>query len=569
MNNNKGQLTIIDVFPHKAYYKKNEEVIIHISVENVSDHIINEQLRVVVYKHQKQIIKDVRIESFDGGINNITFRTIAPDSVVQGYGVDIELADSQLSTAFDVMSDWSIKPRYGFLSDFYKADEEDSEDVKSMLKYHINIVQFYDWMYKHEDLIPKEDYYVDLLDRNLSRKAIKNKIEYCHQVGIKTLAYGAIYATSKSFYEGHKDWALYTNNEQPQNLGNWFFIMNISKKSPWRGHIINEFKKAIDIFDFDGIHMDTYGFPKIAYSNLGGARKIERLNEQFPSLIKDTKEALGTVKDKASITFNAVSNWAIEEIATSVQDAVYIEVWDPQDRYYHLYQLVCRAKELSHKQVILAAYLKSFAKKDKYNEEQCHIGLLLASATIFASGGFHFALGEHNGVLPDPYYVKYATIDSAYVREIRNYYDFIVRYGNLLFDLRSVDNSMTYGNGENTEYIFSNGEFSSYPQPNKVWTIIKSQPCHKVIHLINYTGIESDIWNEGKEHRPKVLRDISIRALVDEKVTGVYLASPDTNQGQTTELDYETCLTDRGEAIQIRVPILRVWSLIYIEVEDV
>lgn len=568
MNSKNGQLKVIEAFPHKAYYAKGEDVIINITIKNSSNEVLTEQLSVALYKHHELIDDYVTIETLSRGNTEIIVKFVAPESELQGYGVDVEMAGSKLSTAFDVMSDWSVRPRYGFLSDFDKEDEEDTADIKSMLKYHINIVQFYDWMYKHEDLIPKEDYYVDLLDRKLSKKAIENKIDNCHLVGIKALAYGAIYATSKKFYEAHKDWALYTNNEIPQNLGNWFFIMNISQKSPWRQHIINEYVKAIKIFDFDGIHMDTYGFPKTAYSNLDGVRKLERLNEQFPSLIAETRKALVTVKKEACITFNSVSNWAIEEIATSVQDAVYIEVWDPQDRYYHLYQLISRAKELSRKQVILAAYLKSFAQKNIYSDEQCHVGMLLASATIFASGGFHFALGEHNGVLPDPYYVKYATMGVAYVREIRNYYDFIVRYGNLLFDLDSVDNSMTYGNGGNTEYIFTNGEFSSYPQPNKVWTLIKSQPGFKVIHLINYTGVQSDIWNEGKEQRPEVMTDIDIRVLVDEKITGVYLASPDSDYGQTKELAYETCLTDRGEAIQFRVPMLKIWSLIYIEVED-
>ncbi|MHB8127717.1 MAG: glycoside hydrolase family 66 protein [Mobilitalea sp.] len=567
MNQNIKSLKIIDAFPNKAQYHRNDGIMIHIMIENRKDFTIKERLDLVVYQYQRAIINEIRDIAFVPGINKIEISFMVPEAELQGYGVDIELAEEHLGTAFDVVADWSQRPRYGFLSDFYKEDEDDCEDITSMLKYHINIVQFYDWMYKHEDLIPKEDYYVDLLERKLSRKAVIQKIIGCHDVGIKALAYGAIYATSKGFYETHKDWALYTNNEQPQNLGDWFFIMNISEESPWREHIINEFKKAIDFFDFDGIHMDTYGFPKIAYSNLGGVRKIERLNEQFPSLIEESKKALLTVKEDVSITFNAVSNWAIEEIATSEQDAVYIEVWDPQDRYFHLYQLVSRAKELSHKQVILAAYLKSYAHKEEYNNEQCHVGLLLTSATIFASGGFHFALGEKNGILPDPYYVKYEALESNDIREIRNYYDFIVRYGNLLFDLECIDNSMTHGNGGNTEYVFSNGKFSSYPQPDKVWTLIKSQQGFKIIHLINYTGIKSDIWNEGKEQRPEQLNDILIRTLVEEKVLGVYLASPDTHNGRTRELFYETYNTDRGEAIQFLIPELKVWSMIYIEVE--
>jgi len=563
-------LLLLEVYPNKAFYKKNDEVIIHVTVKNENGIYMNEKMVIKVFKHHKLIREDVRIESFDHGITKLTINLIAPDSPIQGYGVEVMIGDSKITTAFDVLNSWFERPRYGFLSDFYKADENDGKDISSMLKLHINVVQFYDWMYKHEDLIPKEPYYFDLLERELSQKAISSKIKGCRNAGMKTLAYGAIYAASKTFYEEHKEWALYTNDGRPQNLGNWFYIMNIAQACPWRGHIIGEFKKALDVMGFDGIHMDTYGFPKIAYSNLNNVRKIEHLNEQFEGLIEDTKEALATNSDEPCITFNSVSNWAIEEIGKSVQDAVYIEVWDPQETYYHLYQLVSRAKEISHKQVILAAYFKPYGDKDSSTSQQCHNGFLLTSATIFASGGFHFALGEDDGVLYDPYYVTYQKLDPHSVIELQNYYDFIVRYGNLLFNLDSRDNSMTHTDGGNSEYDFQcDGiTFSAYPRAGSVWTLLKEQKGYKTIQLINYAGIESDIWNEGKESQPTIIENIKIQALIDEEVLGIYMASPDDNLGHTTKFDYETEMTDRGMTVIFNVNKLSVWNLIYIEVMD-
>lgn len=565
-----NRLLLKDIYPHKAFYKKNENIVIHIEADNQNEACVNEQLSVSIYRHQKIIREEKRVESFNHGINCLTMKFSSPDSELQGYGVEVTLGESSMSTAFDVLSHWYERPRYGFLSDFYKEDEEDTKDISSMLKYHINIVQFYDWMYKHESLISKNNYYTDLLERELSKKAVSSKIDSCRRSGMKTLAYGAIYAASKPFYETHKEWALYTNDQRPQNLGNWFYIMNISKDSPWRNHIICEFKKAITEMDFDGIHMDTYGFPKIAYSNLDGQRKLERLNEQFEGFVYDTRTELQKVVQNPCITFNSVSNWGIEEIAKSVQDAVYIEVWAPQETYYHLYQLVSRAKELSHKQVILAAYFKAFADKENFTYEESHIGLLLTSATIFASGGFHFVLGEEDCVLANPYYVKHENLKESSIREIRAYYDFIVRYGNLLFELESVDNSMTHTDGENTEYIFGceNVEFSAYPKVNTVWTLVKEQPGYKTIQLINYNRIGSDVWNAGKKRRPETVNKIKVQALVDEEVLGVYVASPDTSNGHSYELDYSMVVTDRGMAIEFAVESLQIWDLIYIEVNE-
>ena len=559
-------IMLLDVYPDKGYYKIGQKINIYLEIDCEEEKSITIEIKIFlnndcIYAQNDEI-------SFKKGIRTYKIVLKMPADKLGGYGVEASIDDHKLATAFDVVSKWCDRPRYAFLSDFYKEDEEDIDDVKSLLKHHINVVQFYDWMYKHEDLVPKSDYYTDLLDRELSKIAVENKIKLCKEARILPQAYGAIYASSKEYYSSHKDVALYTNDDKPQNLGDWFFIMNISSESPWREHILNEFKKSITDMGFEGIHMDTYGFPKMAYSKLDGNKKLEKLNEQFPSLINDTKKMLSQEKDESALTFNAVGNWAIEDVAKSNQDAVYIEVWDPQDTYYHLYQLVNRARELSNKQVILAAYLKCFAQKDIYTHDACHSSLLLASATIFACGGFHFVIGEKDGVLPDPYYVNYAKVNKEYRRDIRNYYDFIVRYGDLIFDLNSKDESMTHANGINTECVFSNGNFSSYPKADRVWTLIRTVKGYKTISLVNYTGVKSDIWNEGKEDYPKNLVDIDVQVLVDEEINGVYVASPDFNNCMSEKLEFEYCSIDRGKAIKFRVPRLKIWNLIYIEISN-
>lgn len=559
-------IKLIDVYPNKGYYNINEMISICLEIDAEKKNDVDIELKV----YQFNDVIYIQNDNININKENQTYKIELnmPTDKLGGYGVQISVSDNVLSTAFDIVDKWSERPRYAFLSDFYKEDEVDKGDVKSLLKHHINVVQFYDWMYKHEDLVPKTDYYTDLLDRKLSKIAVDNKIKLCKEAGILSQAYGAIYATSKEYYNTHKEFALYTNDDKPQNLGEWFFIMNISEESPWREHILSEFRKSVSEMDFAGIHMDTYGFPKMAYSKLNGHKKLEKLNEQFPSLINDTKKILNEEKDESALTFNAVGNWAIEDVAKSNQDAVYIEVWDPQDTYYHLYQLVNRAKELSGKQVILAAYLKCFGQKDKYTDDGCHASLLLTSATIFACGGFHFVIGEDNGVLPDPYYVNYAQIGEKYKRSLRNYYDFIVRYGDLIFDISSKDDSMTHANGINTECVFENGDFSSYPRANRVWTLVRTIEGYKTISLVNYTGIKSDIWNEGKESFPEDLENISVQILVDEDVKAVYIASPDYNECMSEKLEFEYCSIDRGKAIKFIVPKLRIWDLIYIEISN-
>jgi Uncharacterized conserved protein len=569
-----SQLYISDVYPDKAQYLYKENVNIIVELSNKMQEEINAVIQVSVLDIDKVIMQQNKDITLKPEVNQeVVFSYVPSSDESKGYGVDVILTVNgstvcSLSTAFDVADSWKKAPRYGFLCDFYRKDENDAEAVKQMSKYHLNVVQFYDWMYRHDNLIPDENYFIDPLNRQLSLNAVKNKLKLCHDYGMKTMAYGAIYAASREFFEKNRDLALYNSNGGVQNLGgNWLFIMNISPESPWVSHIIDEFAKTVTLFDFDGIHMDTYGFPKAAFSMLNGQKRLERLEEHYPSFINRTREQLEAVKDDVGIIFNAVGNWSVETVASAKQDAVYIEVWDPCERYFHLNHIVSRAKELGRKPVILAAYLSAFLKENGVDPEYAENSFLLVSSVIFASGGYHILLGENNGILAHPYFVRYGAIRKEFERMVRNYYDFIVRYQSLLYDLELSDKSMTHANGINEEYVFGKSVFSSYGEPDKVWTIIKEKPGFKVINLINLKGIASDIWNEEKTNRPVTVENIQIKVLVNENVKKVVIATPDFNNGSAKELDFTYSEHVRGRLLEFTVPILEIWNLVCIETE--
>lgn len=571
MENTKLIPDILDVYPEKAQYLYNEMVNIVIEAVNPHTQEITANIRMSILHLDEIVFQSDTVEYLQPGIvQNIVlaFNSLAES---KGYGVDITLVlDDEMipikSTAFDVVSSWREAPRYGFLTNFYPKDENDDEDIKTMRKYHLNIVQFYDWMYKHDDLIPHEAYYIDPLERRLSLKAVRNKLELCHKYGMKAFAYGAVYAASKKFYEAHKDWALYDNSGNVQSLGNWLIIMNIAPESPWTKHIIHEFAKAIGILGFDGIHMDTYGFPKTAFSIHNGERKLERLDKGLPLFINYARKELEKIKEEVGILFNAVNGWPVNTVAIAEQDAVYIEVWDPNERYYSLYQMINRGREIGKKPVILAAYLKAFAD-DAVETTAAENCFMLTSAVIFSSGGYHILLGDGNGLLSEEYFVNHSKISVSFESIVRTYYDFIVRYSNLLYDPRLFELSMTHANGRNGEFTFENGMFSSYGEPDKIWTIIKERPGYIIINLINLTGIQSDIWNEGKGKKPITVENICINALIDENVRKVMVASPDFNSGISKELEFTYCSGYSGKYIKFTVPEIAIWSMIYIETD--
>lgn len=561
---------IKDIYPDKAQYITGELPVLVIELYNPPIPA-NIHLRIEIYKLAEKIFEKSL------SVNGYTEKAISIELIPfhtdwQGYGVDIYLeASGELmetaSTAFDVVSSWKKTPRFGFLSGFSPDEYGSLEDVLTMKKFHLNVVQFYDWMYKHEDLLPEEEIFIDPLGRELSLLTEREKIKSCHENGMKALAYGAIYGASKDFFTKHKDWALYKNDDSPYTLGDWLYIMNISPESPWTAHIIEEYRKALIEMKFDGIHLDTYGFPKKARSRLSNNTSIRNLGKDYPVFINSVRKELEKIDDEIGIFFNAVNNWAIEKVAPSAQDVLYIEVWPPHTRYHHLYTIIRRAKELANKPVILAAYLSPFANPQT-PPDHSETSFLLASAVIFASGAYHLILGEKNGVLSDPYYVNHSFLRGSFIKEARNYYDFIVRYGNLLMDPAAVDLTMTHVNGIESEFQFSGIRTSSTPEPETVWSVIREVPGYIIIHLINFYSITSDLWNEGKSARPSTITGkITLKALLEEKIISAHAASPDKNSCKPTEISFRNGSDYRGKLIFLDLPPLSVWNVIFIQFE--
>jgi len=562
---------MIDVFPLKSQYRLGEKVKIKVIVGR-NTQLQDSCLICNVYRLNYKVTT-IRRENIEN-ISEIIFEINTDDfeDDISGYGVEVELYSENVlkgraATAFDITSEWCNAPRYGFISDFSQDDLNDSKDIEQINKYHINVVQFYDWMYRHHKLNPPQKVFNDPLGRELSIEVVKQKIDYCHKHGMKALAYGAVYGSEKEFFEKHKEMAVYKNDGSVLDFANFIFIMDINRKSPWHDYIINEFYEAVKI-GFDGIHMDQYGFPKEAISKIANDNSVRHLREDFPKLIDDTRSYIESKGYKVDLIFNAVNNWPIDTVAYSNQDCMYIEVWPPNVTYGDLYNLINNAKRYEpKKQVILAAYMRPFHKDENVPIENAENATIMTMATIFASGGFHLLLGEKNGILTEGYYPNYAEASEKFSKKLREYYDFIVRYEELLFDFNIVDDSMTYTGGINNEYVFKGCKTSPKAEKNSVWTLVKEKSGYKIINLINFMGYDDMSWNEGKANLPHVVSNIEITALVVEDVKGVYVASPDSELNIAAQsLEYKYVTHGQGKAISFTIPALKVWDLVYIEV---
>ncbi len=478
-----------------------------------------------------------------------------------GYGIHISDHIHTEEAAFDVVASPNEVVRYGFLSDFSKKDN-DTADVMWMKDLHINAVQFYDWMYKHDDLVSVEDTYLDPLGRETSLTSIKTKIEACKEYGMRPFAYGAVYAATEDSSRKHPEWCMYTSDHTTLTFADWLYFMNIGDDCGWRSHILAEFTKAVE-FGFQGIHMDTYGFPKHVRDHAGHALDLEK---HFPSLID---QAALRVKEKdpdAGVIFNAVNNWPIEKVATTGQDSAYIEVWSPNDTYYDLYTLIREARQLGSKNVILAAYLKAFKEADKTTAEN---SFKLSFASICASGGTQLVLGEERCVLSDSYYADHSPISDHFARDVQKYCDYLVRYNELLYNDTGMDISRTASDGINEDICFSaeNASFSSKGLGDHIWTIIRRSDSLLTIQLINLLG-NNDLWNVPK-NTPEKPGTCKIRVRLDKEIKSFWTASPDADSLEPVSLPFqERTEAGSGKIYEVTIPSISYWTTVWAHTEE-
>src|SRR5258708_1620420 len=151
-----SSLSLDDLWVDRAAYRPGQAAHLHIVLRNWADTPRFARLNVrlgwldeLVWEQHQQI-------EIPPGKHDVTLPLQLPPVSFRGYGIDLTLREDdghslvQESTALDVLDDWMQAPRYGFLVQFAPGSEDAAAVVATLARYHINVVQFYDWMRSEE-----------------------------------------------------------------------------------------------------------------------------------------------------------------------------------------------------------------------------------------------------------------------------------------------------------------------------------------------------------------------------------------------------------------------------------
>ena len=275
---------ILNFYPLKGTFKPGEDISFRMVVDSGGGEATEICLTIL---HLDNIVDSI-YQSFSGrGDEQESIVVWKPQEDSGGYGVKVELlnkARQVLDTAvsaFDILDSWTSFPRYGFLSDFTPGRSEIKKDIESLAMFHVNGLQFYDWQYRHDCLLPPTEEFIDPLGRELSLATVRQCIEAAHQFGMAAMPYLAVYAASLAFWQEHPEWALYDDQGQPLAFFDFLGLMDPTAGRPWSEHLQNEGVKVLEALPFDGLHVDQYGDPKEAFDVNGAAVDIPEAFSQF------------------------------------------------------------------------------------------------------------------------------------------------------------------------------------------------------------------------------------------------------------------------------------------------
>ena len=476
-----------------------------------------------------------------------------PETSRRGYGLRLEVESpvgvARARSAVEALAGWWESPRHAAIT-AYDEPEASARTVADLAGWHVNVVQHYDWMWRHYRYRPPDGARVfkDALGRVVSHDALAASIAAGHATGIASLAYGSVYGAEPEYVAEHPDERVFDETGEPLSLGGAFYINDIRVGSAWRARLLGQYVDALESFGFDGVHMDTYGPPHAAIAADGEPVDFAAL---YPGLIEEASTLVTRTTPGACVLFNCVEGFPLESVAPTPAAALYLELWPPDDSFADIVRWIDRARAVAAgRQVVVAAYAATLKEEVASADRAAAFeAVSLLGAVIAAAGAYHHTLAEDGRLLVEGYYPAAVAMTRAEIAELRALWAFTARYVHLLSDPESVLVEPT-----GLEIRDADGAplpWLTEPVAGALWVrAVTSPEGRHILDLVDLRGQSDARWTEPKQ----VASTAEGLRLTWPGVDSVVAMSPWTDEGDAIPLD-----SDGGER---RLPPFRRWLVL-------
>ncbi len=370
---------VVDIVSDKAMYAPGDTATFSISLDNEGSTTWSGSLFLKIFHLENAVALISDLISVEGNSQSmVNMQWTVPQNDFTGYLVKAYIDESSAATtALDCSSDFTVYPRYGYVANFPagQTQAETNAMIEELAKeYHINAYQLYDWMWRHEDLIERENGVVtstwtDLFGREISTETISDYIDAIHSYNGSAMAYVMSYAAREGYTEHDIDPAagLFTDLNHASQLNvdfgdgsTYLWLFNPENKE-WQGKMTTQYLDAINTFHFDGLQIDQMGQRNNVYDYRG--QKVY-LEDTFSSFVNAAKEALDKNSSaRNTVTFNivdgTVDGWAMKDVADKANtDFNFSEIWWLSNSYNDMKNYIEQLRTMSDgKALVLAAYM--------------------------------------------------------------------------------------------------------------------------------------------------------------------------------------------------------------------
>lgn len=572
-------------YTDRARYEPGGMCLITVQCRNASQAAWQGSLRLNVTRLGRGVHTDRQAVSLAAGQTAArTFAWTVPATDFEGYHVEAWLDNGSYAvTAVDVSSDWKRYPRYGYVTEFYagQSTARNTELLDELCRdYHINSLQYYDWMWRHENVILRNtagaisDPWTDWRGAQISFGVLQDSIARANARAMAPMPYFQIYMALDNYQALSRvspQWGLYADTgharQYAHDAGVNMWLFNPANVQ-WQNHLCGEVTEALTTMHWAGVHLDQLGnIGGGVYYDYGGsavdlewalAAMVNRGKDHLDWLEATNPATVGRDAVIFNLVDGGVGSWAADEVLASKTDVVYSELWS-NETYGGVSEFVRHARAASgRKAVVLAAYVNRDEDTGGTFDAD---SVLLADAAFFASGAFHLELGDGEHMLAQEFFpARDKQIGANLRRRLKDYYHFITAYERLLFapELRFGDGGL--------QWIAIGGQpLSGHGAGDTIWFLNRATPEAEIFHLVNLLG-NDDRWRNVAA-APPVLEDLAVKLRLgpDAQVTAVKLASPDCQGGIMQPLPYTTGTDARGAYVSVTVPRLEYWDMLYVE----
>jgi dextranase len=462
------------------------------------------------------------------------------------------------------------RPVHGFATSF------DDEDIPGVLSWHralrSTVVQVYDWMASYTEPLGPESGWKDPSNRPVSFEALRVLASGLHALGAVAHAYAPVYAVGNAFAAEHPEMLMYRGDGEAIRFLDQIVLANPGNVD-WQHHFVAAYGSAADAIGFDGFHIDTYGYPRVALDMDGKAIDMRIAYESFLKFVR-------AAWSSSLISFNQVNGVPSAARLPDGPGFRYCEVWPPNDGWRHLEGLLDRssgragllAPSTSRNALMrgsVACYPPVWGIDDSSGpvegaaREASLRTVVSTEAIATCLGASALIYGDRTAALCDPYYPKHVRLTADEAATVIAWHRFALRCRDLF--LEGEDTSWYEIDDENGAVA---AEAAAPVRPEPIGGALFARVVHAeglvTVGVVDLTGSRNGRWSEPTAKGS--VSSVTLRVLLDH---------PEKWRAEAAVLGaggdrFTTLLTRdvphrRGRAVEVELPLASGWSVLRLE----